>query len=81
MKQLVFRLLAAAALGNALIAGAAEKSFVDYFLPMKPRGPLVSEGIGGAPNVLPRDMHKTVARENAKAGNWAPHRKNHSLSK
>lgn len=29
------------------------KSLVDYFLPMEPRGPLVSEGIWGHPNVLP----------------------------
>jgi len=32
------------------------KSLVDYFLPMEPQGPLVSEGIWGNPNVLPRDI-------------------------
>ncbi|VGO20429.1 glycoside hydrolase family protein [Pontiella sulfatireligans] len=34
----------------------AEKQMIDYFLPMEPQGPLVSEGIWGNPNVLPRDI-------------------------
>ena len=32
-----------------------ERSLVDFFLPMEPRSKLVSEGIWGDPNVLPRD--------------------------
>lgn len=33
-----------------------QKSMVDYFMPMPPVAPLVSEGIWGAPNALPRDV-------------------------
>ncbi|MFD2255217.1 glycoside hydrolase family protein [Luteolibacter algae] len=40
----------------ATSVAAAEKSLVDYFLPMEPQAPLVSEGIWGDPNVLPRDI-------------------------
>lgn len=32
-----------------------EKQLVDFFLPMEPRAELVSDGIWGDPNVLPRD--------------------------
>ena len=35
---------------------APKKSMADYYLPMPPVAPLVSEGIWGAQNVLPRDV-------------------------
>jgi hypothetical protein len=41
--------------GSGVISGQ-ERSLVDYFLPMEPQGALVSEGIWGNPNVLPRDI-------------------------
>ncbi|VGO20420.1 glycoside hydrolase family protein [Pontiella sulfatireligans] len=34
----------------------AEKQLIDYFKPMELQGPLVSEGIWGETNVLPRDI-------------------------
>lgn len=33
------------------------KTLIDYFLPMEPQGPLVSKGVWGDSNVLPRDIH------------------------
>ncbi|MEX0321555.1 MAG: glycoside hydrolase family protein [Puniceicoccaceae bacterium] len=36
-------------------ANAGNKQLKDYFLPMEPQGPLVSEGIFGTPEVFPRD--------------------------
>ncbi|MDZ8117039.1 hypothetical protein [Pontiella agarivorans] len=53
-----------------VIAASADekKSLVDYFLPMEPRGALVSEGIWGDPNVLPRDINNGL--EDAKLENW-----------
>lgn len=45
----------APAQGVRNITPAKEKTLVDYFLPMPPQGPLVSKGIWGAANVLPRD--------------------------
>ena len=44
------------------------KTLIDYFLPMEPRGPLVSEGVWGDPNVLPRDIHNGL--EDARLENW-----------
>jgi hypothetical protein len=49
----------ASCLGPLLLAAALHAepmTLVNYFLPMKPQGPLVAEGIWGAPNVLPRDI-------------------------
>ena len=54
-----------------LLAGraqAGEKSLIDYFLPMEPQGPLVSEGIWGAENVLPRDIKNGL--EDPTMKNW-----------
>ena len=39
-----------------------QKSLADYFLPMEPQGPLVSEEIWGNPTVLPRDIKKGETR-------------------
>ncbi|MDZ8120008.1 glycoside hydrolase family protein [Pontiella agarivorans] len=44
-------------LAGSLAPLAESKSLVDYFLPMEPQGPLVSEGIWGETNALPRDIH------------------------
>ncbi|VGO20416.1 glycoside hydrolase family protein [Pontiella sulfatireligans] len=38
----------------------AEKQMIDYFLPMEPQGPLVSEGIWGETNALPRDIQNGI---------------------
>jgi len=40
-----------------------KKSLIDYFLPMQPQGPLVSEGIWGERNVLPRDVKNGLESE------------------
>ena len=46
-----------ALLAAVCTAGSARGiNLVDYFLPMEPQGPLVSNGIWGAENVLPRDI-------------------------
>lgn len=45
-----------AALAICSVAQAEQKQLINYFLPMEPQGPLVSEGIWGDPNVLPRDI-------------------------
>jgi len=57
-RVLVLALLAGlgSATGYASERGLPAKSLVDYFLPMKPQGPLVSAGIWGNDNVLPRDI-------------------------
>lgn len=53
-----------------LISGyaLAQKSLVDYFLPMEPKMPLVSTGIWGDSNVLPRDT--TNGLEDATLKDW-----------
>lgn len=53
---------------SAAGAQAADKSLIDYFLPMEPQGPLVSQGIWGAPNVLPRDINNGL--EDPQLKNW-----------
>ncbi|MGA9637561.1 glycoside hydrolase family protein [Flavobacterium sp.] len=40
----------------SLTAQEKDKTLIDFFLPMSPQGKLVSEGIWGVPNVLPRDI-------------------------
>jgi hypothetical protein len=40
----------------AASAYPADRTLIDYFLPMEPQGSLVSEGIWGNLNVLPRDI-------------------------
>ena len=65
MNKTATLLLALAFAGAAL---AEERSLIDYFLPMEPQGPLVSEGIWGAPNVLPRDIENGL--EDPKLDNW-----------
>jgi hypothetical protein len=66
MKFRIFAtLLALASLNSGTLA---EKQLVDYFLPMEPQGPLVSEGIWGDPNVLPRDINNGL--EDPKVENW-----------
>jgi len=45
-----------------------ERSLVDFFLPMNPQSELVSEGIWGDPNVLPRDTANGL--EDALMKNW-----------
>lgn len=45
-----------------------KKTLIDYFLPMEPQGPMVSEGIWGAPNVLPRDIRNGL--EDPELKNW-----------
>ncbi|MFG0254716.1 MAG: hypothetical protein ACF787_06410 [Rhodopirellula sp. JB053] len=50
-------------------ASAGEpKQLVDYFLPMQPQGPLVSKGIWGDSNVLPRDIKNGL--EDSELRNW-----------
>jgi hypothetical protein len=44
------------------------KTLVDFFLPMEPQAPLVSEGIWGDPNVLPRDTANGL--EDPTLENW-----------
>ena len=46
----------------------ARKSLVDFFLPMKPQKKLVSKGIWGDKNVLPRDINNGI--EDNKLKNW-----------
>ncbi|GAA3615143.1 hypothetical protein Q4Q39_02155 [Flavivirga amylovorans] len=45
-----------------------QKSLVDFFLPMEPQGELISEGIWGAENVLPRDVKNGL--EDPKLEKW-----------
>lgn len=47
---------------------AQQKSLVNFFLPMEPQMPLVSEGIWGTENVLPRDTANGL--EDATLKNW-----------
>lgn len=54
---------------GVVVAGTEEmKSLVDYFQPMEPQGTLISEGIWGNSNVLPRDVNNGV--EDPKLENW-----------
>lgn len=57
-KQWIFRTVMSTGC-YVMIAAAqqpdAPKSLIDYFLPMEPQGALVTEGIWGDANVLPRD--------------------------
>lgn len=46
----------------------ADKSLVDFFLPMEPQSALVTEGIWGNKNVLPRDIKNGL--EDHKIENW-----------
>ena len=46
----------------------SQKSLADFFLPMEPQSPLVSEGIWGNANVLPRDTCNGL--EDATLKNW-----------
>ncbi len=48
-------LLVLLALGSLPMLKAQRRELVDFFLPMKPQTPLVSNGIWGEANVLPRD--------------------------
>ncbi|WP_139957012.1 glycoside hydrolase family protein [Flavicella sediminum] len=48
--------------------GQQKKSLVDFFLPMEPQKPLVSQGIWGDANVLPRDIANGL--EDSKNENW-----------
>ncbi|VGO20421.1 glycoside hydrolase family protein [Pontiella sulfatireligans] len=59
-------LLTALVLSGA--AFAQGKTLIDYFQPMEPQGPLVSEGIWGDPNVLPRDIQNGL--EDSTLENW-----------
>ncbi|MDF7826706.1 hypothetical protein P4B35_21935 [Pontiellaceae bacterium B12227] len=52
----------------AASAQTKQKTLVDYFLPMEPQGPLVSEGIWGDTNVLPRDINNGL--EDSTLANW-----------
>jgi hypothetical protein len=52
----------------SLKLSSQEKSLVDFFLPMEIRSPLVSEGIWGAENILPRDTANGL--EDATLKNW-----------
>lgn len=63
MKAALFSLVLA-----ACATAFSEKTLVDYFLPMEPQGPLVSEGVWGDPNVLPRDINNGL--EDSKLENW-----------
>ncbi|CAA6692718.1 MULTISPECIES: hypothetical protein [unclassified Lentimonas] len=49
-------------------AQANEKQLIDYFLPMEPQGPMVSDGIWGDDNVLPRDIKNGL--EDSTLENW-----------
>lgn len=53
---------------GAACAVGKEKTLVDYFLPMEPQGPLVSDGIWGDDHVLPRDIKNGL--EDAPLKNW-----------
>lgn len=66
MKPYLIRFCLMLALGGT--AGARSKSLVDYFLPMVPQAPLVSQGIWGEPNVRPRDIKNGL--EDPKLENW-----------
>lgn len=56
------------ALAFSALAAVAEKQLVDYFQPMEPQGQLVSNGIWGAANVLPRDIQNGL--EDPTLKNW-----------
>ncbi|MDO7173149.1 glycoside hydrolase family protein [Mariniflexile sp. AS56] len=50
------------------LTGQERKSLVDYFLPMEPQQPLVSEGIWGDAVAVPRDTSNGL--EDSKLKNW-----------
>ncbi|VGO18915.1 hypothetical protein SCARR_00968 [Pontiella sulfatireligans] len=52
----------------AAMAQADAKNLMDYFQPMEPQGPLVSEGIFGTPEVFPRDSLNGL--EDSNVENW-----------
>jgi hypothetical protein len=54
-------------LSNTLFS-QSEKSLIDYFLPMEPQKPLVSDGIWGDLNVIPRDTGNGL--EDSKMKDW-----------
>ena len=62
------RLIVFVTVGLVLSVSAGKKSLKDYFLPMEPQGPLVSNGIWGAENVLPRDIRNGL--EDPQLKNW-----------
>ncbi|MCF7849408.1 MAG: hypothetical protein K9M45_11215, partial [Kiritimatiellales bacterium] len=64
----IIQLFAMAALTVGATSPAAGKFLVDYFLPMEPQGPLVSEGIWGCSNAIPRDIKNGL--EDSKLENW-----------
>ncbi|GAA3615274.1 glycoside hydrolase family protein [Flavivirga amylovorans] len=66
-RRLTLVILLIATLGYAQ-KHKTQKNLVDFFLPMEPQAPLVSEGIWGAPNVLPRDINNGL--EDAKLKDW-----------
>lgn len=69
MKRRTAIVLASLFIGcTTLQAESPRKSLIDYFLPMEPQGPLVSEGIWGNPNVLPRDIKNGL--EDPQAKQW-----------
>lgn len=53
---------------NQNIYSQSSKTLIDFFLPMKPQSELVSKGIWGAPNVLPRDVNNGLEDKTLK--NW-----------
>lgn len=48
--------LIALSLGTVAVCAEKQINLIDYFKPMQPQGEMVSEGIWGAPGVLPRDI-------------------------
>lgn len=69
-KRFMHRWLAVIPVAVIAVAGQAEerKQLIDYFLPMEPQGPLVSEGIFGVPAVFPRDPKNGL--EDSTVENW-----------
>ena len=56
LKRTVFSLVAAVTVSGSAV-GEADKTLIDFFQPFESKAPLVSEGIWGAPNVIPRDVN------------------------
>lgn len=52
----------------ACAQGEGKKQLIDYFLPMEPQGALVSDGIWGNSNAVPRDVNNGL--EDAALENW-----------
>lgn len=65
-RELVVALLALSA--TVLTAQTETKSLVDFFLPLEPVAPLVSSGVWGSSNALPRDTANGL--EDATLQNW-----------